>query len=196
MRQMVGLLRSGGTPGSPAIEGRPGAGGPEGYLPTPGLEDLGELVSKSNEEFTLTEYGDRPAVSQALGLSVYRIVQESLTNVLKHAGHGARAAVGVTYARHGIGIRVVDDGAASPALLQSPGDAGHGLRGMWERVAIHGGTFAAHPRPAGGFEVLAWLPYPPTDSRQLNGQPVRQADNQADSQAINQAANRPMGTRA
>jgi signal transduction histidine kinase len=120
--------------------------------------------------------------------------------VLKHAGQGARAAVGLTYARHGIGIRVIDDGAASPALLQSVGDAGHGLRGMWERVAIHGGTFAAHPRPAGGFEVLAWLPYPSTDPGQLNGRSARQDSHQADhpasSRALDQAANRPMGTRA
>jgi signal transduction histidine kinase len=153
MRQMVGLLRSGGPIGDPA---NLPPGTPESYLPTPGLADLKELVAKTGDRVTFTSYGSEPVVSQPLGLTVYRIVQESITNVLKHAGPSARAGVGVTYAEHGIGIRVVDNGRGV-ATGQSPG---HGLRGMRERVALHNGTLAAGPLPTGGFQVLAWLPFP------------------------------------
>lgn len=156
MRQMVGLLRSGGPIGDPA--GAP-PGAPESYLPTPGLADLDELVAKTGDRVTLTRYGQEPVVSQPLGLTVYRIVQESITNVLKHAGPSARAAVGVTYAEHGIGIRVVDNGRGVDASPEAAGHTpGHGLRGMRERVALHNGTLEAGPLPDGGFQVLAWLP--------------------------------------
>jgi len=182
MRQMVGLLRSGGPIGDP---GSQPPGSPESYLPTPGLVDLDELVAKTGDRVTLTRYGQEPAVSQPLALTVYRIVQESITNVLKHAGPSARAAVGITYAPHGIGIRVVDNGRGVPmplhdatnhnstrlgpaappvdhhAARQSPG---HGLRGMRERVALHNGNLEAGPLPTGGFQVLAWLPYPPVQN--------------------------------
>ncbi|WP_168207318.1 sensor histidine kinase [Microlunatus elymi] len=152
MRQMVGLLRSGGAPGEGRVDGSS-----DGYLPTPGLDDLPELVARTADSVELTEYGARPVVSQALGLTVYRVVQESLTNVLKHGGPSARAAVGVTYAPNGIGIRVVDDGHGSQA---SSDGKGHGLRGMRERVTLHHGTLTAGPRRGSGFEVLAWLPFP------------------------------------
>jgi signal transduction histidine kinase len=152
MRQMVGLLRSGGAPGDPAADGSP-----DGYLPTPGLDDLPDLISRTGDRVALTEYGARPTINQALGLAVYRVVQESLTNVLKHAGPSAHAGVSVTYAPEGIGIRVVDNGIGTEA----DGDGkGNGVRGMRERVILHGGTLSAQPRPGGGFEVLAWLPYP------------------------------------
>jgi signal transduction histidine kinase len=85
MRQMVGLLRSGGSLGDAAGAG---IGGSEAgdYLPTPGLPDLQDLVTRTGDRFDLTVYGEPLTVSPALGLTVYRIVQESLTNVLKHAG--------------------------------------------------------------------------------------------------------------
>ncbi|GAB3918972.1 two-component sensor histidine kinase [Microlunatus endophyticus] len=156
MRQMVGLLRSGGPIGEP---GSVPAGAPESYLPTPGLADLDELVGKTGDRVTLTRYGTEPVVSQPLALTVYRIVQESITNVLKHAGPAARAAVGITYAEHGIGIRVVDNG-----LGVTDKTPGHGLRGMRERVGLHDGSLEAGPLPTGGFQVLAWLPYPVSPS--------------------------------
>jgi signal transduction histidine kinase len=152
MRQMVGLLRSGGPIGDPA---NLPPGTPESYLPTPGLADLDELVAKTGDRVTLTRYGEQPVVSQPLGLTVYRIVQESITNVLKHAGPSARAAVGITFAQNGIGIRVVDNGQGAG----SGSCGGHGLRGMRERVALHNGSLEAGPLPAGGFQVLAWLPF-------------------------------------
>lgn len=187
MRQMVGLLRRGGPIGDP---GSMPPGTPESYLPTPGLADLDELVGKTGDRVTLTRYGQEPVVSQPLALTVYRIVQESITNVLKHAGPSARAAVGITYAQHGIGIRVVDNGRGVPAAINGaavtngadhPGlgpnltdppvdhhttrqSPGHGLRGMRERVALHNGNLEAGPLPTGGFQVLAWLPYPPVQN--------------------------------
>lgn len=185
MRQMVGLLRSGGSIGDP---GSLPPGTPESYLPTPGLADLDELVGKTGDRVTLTRYGQEPVVSQPLALTVYRIVQESITNVLKHAGPSARAAVGITYAPHGIGIRVVDNGRGAPVAANgadhfgtgpNPGDhpddrhaprqsPGHGLRGMRERVALHNGNLEAGPLPSGGFQVLAWLPYPPVQNPYQN----------------------------
>jgi signal transduction histidine kinase len=100
-----------------------------------------------------------------LELIVYRIVQEALTNVRKHAGPEAAAEVTVRYDPGELLVRVADDGGASstPANLPryrtaatDPG--GHGLAGMRERAALYGGTVQAGPRPAGGFEVTARLP--------------------------------------
>jgi signal transduction histidine kinase len=93
-------------------------------------------------------------------LSVYRLVQEGLTNVLKHAGP-ASAAVTVRCSPDEVSVEVADDGrgAAAAPNANGNGDPGHGLRGMQERVALWGGTFSAGPRPGGGFRVLAHLPY-------------------------------------
>ena len=86
MRRMVLLLRGGGPEPEHAA-----------YVPTPGLTDIPELVRKTSETAQLSTFGPTPRVSQALGLSAYRIVQESLTNVLKHAGPDAVARVSVAY---------------------------------------------------------------------------------------------------
>ena len=144
MRQMVGLLRSGGAEPEQVT-----------YRPTPGLTDLAELVRKTSETAEFTAFGTVPRVSPALGLTVYRVVQESLTNVLKHAGPGATARVTIAYTAESIEIEVSDNGrvAATPDRL------GHGLQGMRERVALHGGSMSAQPRPGGGFVVRVWLPY-------------------------------------
>ena len=91
----------------------------------------------------------------AVDVSVYRIVQEALTNVLKHAGH-ACADVTVGCADDAVTIDVTDDGSRQPANPTPAG--GHGLVGMRERVAIFGGEFCAGPRPSGGFAVQARLP--------------------------------------
>ena len=84
-------------------------------------------------------------------LSAYRVVQEALTNVLRHAGP-ARAVVDVRYTDSSVTVEVSDDGrgAAGPATA-----GGHGLAGMRERVTVHGGTLDAGPDPAGGFRVVA-----------------------------------------
>jgi len=143
MRRMVGLLRSGPEPQQAT------------YVPMPSLPDIAELVRKTSDTAELTVYGEPPQVSQALGLSVYRIVQESLTNVLKHAGPQARARVTTAYTPAAIELEISDDGRGQTA----PSDGlGHGLRGMHERVALHGGWLSAGPRVGGGYVVRASLP--------------------------------------
>ncbi len=149
MRRMVSLLRSGGPEPENAA-----------YVPTPGLEDIPDLVRKTSATAQLSTFGPMPRVSQALGLSAYRIVQESLTNVLKHAGRTAVARVSVAYTPDSIELEVSDDGDGSDA----PSDGlGHGLQGMRERVALHGGTLTTEARSP-GFVVRASLPYGPETS--------------------------------
>ena len=145
MRRLLGVLRS-SSGDEPAALG-----------PAPGLADLDGLVAdvrRSGIEVELRVHGHRPVVPPGVDLSAYRVVQEALTNVIKHAGP-ARATVDVRYTAAGVTVEVADDGrgAAAPAL---PG--GHGLVGMRERTAVHGGELDAGPDPAGGFRVLARFP--------------------------------------
>ena len=90
-------------------------------------------------------------------------MQESLTNVLKHAGSAGRAWVRLSWRDDGLEVAVLDDGrGASAALLDGGHDgAGQGLRGMVERAQLHGGRLTAGPRSGGGFAVQALLPYRP-----------------------------------
>jgi signal transduction histidine kinase len=93
-------------------------------------------------------------------VSVYRIVQEALTNVLKHAGP-ARAEVRIGYAADSVTIEVTDNGTGQHGNGQhgnGQAGGGHGLAGMRERAAVFGGALAAGPRPGGGFAVRATLP--------------------------------------
>nr|BFE59096.1 histidine kinase [Dactylosporangium thailandense] len=122
-----------------------------------GLEHVPELVERaraSGVEATLTIEGDRAGLPAALERTAYRIVQESLTNVARHAA-AATAAVTIEYRPGLLGIRVVDDGTATPAAPVAPGV---GLLGMRERVTALGGSLHAGPRPEGGFAVHAELP--------------------------------------
>jgi len=100
--------------------------------------------------------GERRELSVGIELSAYRIVQEALTNALKHAGD-ARATVRVRYRDDSLELEIADDGAsgADAAALAS---GGHGLVGMRERVALYGGRFDAGRSPSGGFRVRALLP--------------------------------------
>jgi hypothetical protein len=106
-------------------------------------------------------------------LSAFRIIQEALTNVVKHAGTGAACLVSVTYTHVELVILVTDDGRGSagphPArtALAASG-TGHGIIGMRERVHLCDGTFSAGPRPEGGFEVTAALPLPGSDPALLD----------------------------
>jgi signal transduction histidine kinase len=98
--------------------------------------------------------GDPAALPAGVELAAFRIVQESVTNALKHAGPGASAALRLAYSPAGVEIDFRDDGAGSPG---GRGD-GHGLIGMRERVALYGGTITAGPDPAGGWRVTASIP--------------------------------------
>ncbi|HEX3947449.1 MAG TPA: sensor histidine kinase [Acidimicrobiales bacterium] len=123
--------------------------------PQPGLAELDALyrqVGQTGLDVRAVPSGDPPGLPAALELSVYRIVQEALTNTLKHAA-ASRVDVAVDFGPGAVHIRVHDDG--SPAAA-APG--GHGLTGMTERAAVHGGWLSAGPDPDGGWTVTASLP--------------------------------------
>src|SRR5579863_1970959 len=144
MRRLLGILRD------PHEE--------TGLTPQPGIGDLAALadsVRGSGLPVRLVIDADHTGLPAAVSVSAYRIVQEALTNILKHAGP-AHAEVAVTCAGDAVTIEVTDDGARPPASPAHLG--GHGLAGMRERAAILGGELAAGPRPGGGFAVQARLP--------------------------------------
>jgi signal transduction histidine kinase len=143
-RRLFGVLRE------------PGA--ETGRAPQPGIGELPALVGSlraAGLEVSLSVDGDHAALPPAVNVSAYRIVQEALTNVLKHAGP-ARAEVTVGCADSAVTIEVTDDGPGDPAPPALTG--GQGLAGMRERVAVFGGDLRAGPRPGGGFAVSARLP--------------------------------------
>jgi signal transduction histidine kinase len=129
-----------------------------GLGPQPGIGDLDALaasVRAAGLPVHLVIDGDTAALPAAVDVSVYRIVQEALTNVLKHAGP-ARADVTIGCAPDTVTVEVTDDGTPGPGRRAPAG--GHGLAGMRERAAVFGGELAAGPRPGGGFAVRARLP--------------------------------------
>ena len=101
--------------------------------------------------------GRRRELPAVTDLSAFRIIQEALTNTLRHAGP-ATAAVTVDYGASAIRVEVTDTGRGLPGHAVPAGTAGHGLRGMRERAAAAGGKLEIGPRPAGGFRVAATLP--------------------------------------
>jgi signal transduction histidine kinase len=111
-------------------------------------------------EITLSVEGAPGGIDQGTGLTVYRIVQEGLTNSIKPAGPRAKAQVRVRYGTDTITVDVVDDGRGAAADETSSREElpGHGLIGMRERVELHGGSLVARPAVGGGFEVHATLP--------------------------------------
>jgi signal transduction histidine kinase len=143
MRRMVGMLRS---------------DTPDPLAPQPGLDDLTTLVGQVRDAGLPVELrveGERRSLPVGIELSAYRIVQEALTNALKHAG-GAHAIVYVRYGAESLELEIVDDGAGlSPEPVAS---GGHGLVGMRERVALYGGRLDAGRRASGGFAVRVLLP--------------------------------------
>jgi len=148
LRRLLGVLRQ--------------ADEPRGDLaPVPGLADLEGLlaeVTKAGLAVKLQVNGTRPPLPAGVDLSAYRIVQEALTNVVKHAG-SARAQVVVGYGDQDVTVEVIDDGrGAVTSVSDGRAGTGHGLIGMRERVAAFGGDLEVGPRPDGGFRVAARLP--------------------------------------
>jgi len=144
LRRLLGVLRS--------------EDAERAYLPAPCLADLGHLaaeVTAAGVPVNVTVEGSPNGITPGVELVAYRIVQEALTNVLKHAGP-ASARVRIDHRANGLDIEVVDDGRGLAA--RNGNSAGHGLMGMQERVAIYGGTLRASGAPGGGFRVLAHLP--------------------------------------
>jgi signal transduction histidine kinase len=127
--------------------------------PTPGIERLDDLVmaaAGSGLAVDVQIQGDRRALPPTADLAAYRIVQEALTNIARHAGAKA-ATVRLEYGAADVVVQVDDDGRGSGSgASDHPG--GNGITGMRERAAVLGGTLQAGPRPGGGFRVRAWLP--------------------------------------
>jgi signal transduction histidine kinase len=135
---------------------------PQGDLaPVPGLADLEGLLAelaKAGLAVKLQVNGTRPPLPAGVDLSAYRIVQEALTNVVKHAGP-TRAQVVVDFRDHDVRVEVTDDGrGAVTSVSDGRAGTGHGLIGMRERVQAFGGDLEVGPRPDGGFRVAARLP--------------------------------------
>jgi len=129
-----------------------------GYAPQPGIEYLDGLVAQIRETglaVELSVLGEPRQLPEGVGLCAYRIVQEALTNTLKHAD-ASQAKVSVRYVADALELEVVDDGRAAPGVN---GDtSGHGLIGMRERVSLFGGELSVGPRTGRGFAVSARLP--------------------------------------
>ena len=119
------------------------------------LESLAAEVAKAGLPVELRVEGDPVALPPGVDVSAYRIVQEALTNALRHAGP-ASALVSVRYGTREVEIEVADDGRGAAA---SANGGGHGLAGIRERVSVYGGDFAAGRRPEGGYAVRATLPF-------------------------------------
>jgi signal transduction histidine kinase len=129
--------------------------------PQPGLSQLptlAERVTRAGLPVALDVEGTPGPMWPGVDISAYRIVQEGLTNALKHA-KAQRATVRVRFVDDRVELEIADDGRGSSA--QSNG-SGHGLSGMRERVALYGGTLDAGPQPQGGWAVQASLPQEPT----------------------------------
>jgi len=155
MRRLLAVLRD--TEGS-GERSRAGLGDARA-APQPSLAHLDgllEQVRAAGLPVELDVVGEPGAVPPGVDLSAYRIVQEALTNVIKHAGAGARARVHLSYSPDAVGVSVVDDGVGRSA----GGDGGgQGLVGIRERVAVVGGHVDAGPAPGGGFLLQVELPY-------------------------------------
>ncbi|HET6672344.1 MAG TPA: histidine kinase [Agromyces sp.] len=163
MRGLLGALaeppaESAGTPDLPPRE------------PSPGLDDVSALVERASgpqRSVRLTASGAPGRVSPGVALTVYRVVQESLTNTLRHTEPPTSSEVSLAWRDRELVVEVTDDGvskagksasASAPDAASPPGGAGRGIRGMRDRVEQVGGRFESGARPGGGWRTLATLP--------------------------------------
>lgn len=129
--------------------------------PAPGVDQLPNLVAQiraSGVPVRLSTIGHAIPLDPATDLSIYRVVQEALTNVLKHAGPGATAHIEISFEQDTIGIEITDTGCPDRSTQPSSAASGYGLAGMRERVRLLGGRLDAGRHPDGGFRVHASLP--------------------------------------
>jgi signal transduction histidine kinase len=156
MRRLLGVLRD--------------SDGERDHAPAPGLADVPHLVDdvrNAGVPVTLNVEGSSVCAHGGVELSAYRVVQEALTNVMKHAGPTTRVDVNVQYLPGSLAVEVVDDGRGAAALSSVNGgsvgnraaSSGHGLLGMRERVELWGGELTVGPISGGGYRVKALLPY-------------------------------------
>jgi signal transduction histidine kinase len=165
LRRMLGVLRDSGDDGA-------------SRSPQPGISDIAVAVAQSSEAGVATDLiveGWRRPLSAGIELAAFRIVQEALTNVRRHAGRSASATVHISYEADNLVVEVTDDGRGAVTSLAGAGTGtGHGLIGMRERVEIYGGELTSGPRLGGGFAVCAILPIVQTDiqtSAAIEGRP-------------------------
>jgi signal transduction histidine kinase len=152
MRRMLGVLRNNNQSEATASRGA--------LAPQPSLADLGTTIAHCSHAGTPTELiisGDERPLPPGIELAAFRIVQEALTNVVKHGGDAATATVELRYDADALHITIDDTGRGAVSQLTHTG-GGHGLIGMRERVEIYNGQLAAGPRPGGGYRVDASLP--------------------------------------
>ncbi|MDO5494535.1 MAG: sensor histidine kinase [bacterium] len=152
MRRLLGVLREHSDAETPTS-------------PQPVDADLDELVRGVREaglRVSLVRMGEARPLPPGAGLTVYRIVQEALTNSMKHAGPNAKVTVLVQWLHSALALEITDDGRGAGAASDGKGQ---GLVGMRERAAIFGGTVSAGPRPGGGFQVKILIPLPDVRSR-------------------------------
>ncbi|ACZ20801.1 signal transduction histidine kinase [Sanguibacter keddieii DSM 10542] len=158
MRRLLGVLRD-------DPDDARGDGGAAERTPQPAAGDITALVEQvraSGMRVSLVRMGTARTLPPGTGLTLYRICQEALTNILKHAGPDPSVTVVVTWERRGVKVEIDDDGRGASA--DSDG-AGQGLLGMRERAAMFGGTVTSGPRPGGGFRVMLDLPLPEPSPR-------------------------------
>ncbi|WP_443706230.1 sensor histidine kinase [Saccharothrix obliqua] len=151
LRRLLGVLRSEDQSGTQ-------------WAPQPGAADLAELTENlrtAGLPVRLETSGSLDALPAGLGLGVYRIVQEALTNTLKHAGSGASATVRIARLDDRVELEIADDGFGTPHDLVAV-SGGNGLIGMRERAGVLGGSLEAGPNPGGGWRVRAVLPLAPS----------------------------------
>lgn len=144
MRKLLGLLRNDTAEAQLA--------------PLPSAGDIPALIGQLRDSGLVIELmvdGQLDQVDAATGLTMYRVVQEALTNTLKHAGPDVTATVQLQVGADSVTVQVDDDGRGASAGTDDPG---HGILGIRERIAVHSGEVAASPRPGGGFRVRAVIP--------------------------------------
>ena len=149
MRRLLGLLRTEEQPANRS--------------PQPGLARLDGLVEQMVEaglSIDVVVAGTPRPLPAGIDLNAYRIIQESLTNTLKHGGPDVRAQVQLEFADRELGIEITDDGRGAAAEALSTDDGGHGLLGMQERITLLDGEFSSGPRSGGGYRVAARIPVP------------------------------------
>jgi signal transduction histidine kinase len=154
MRRLLGVLRASDSVVADEL------------APAPGLRDVDALVAdvvRSGVTVEVQIAGERPDVPPGVDLSAFRIVQEALTNVIKHGG-GAQTRVVVEYSPTEVVVEVSNAGCGPRTGTAKVPSAGHGIAGMRERVALYGGDFDAGARPGGGFLVRARLPFAPDEA--------------------------------
>ncbi|MFJ6793794.1 sensor histidine kinase [Streptomyces sp. NPDC091268] len=155
MRGLLGVLRAGTDAGDPD----------QLYRSSPGLERLDDLVERTRAaglEVAVAISGQQRPLPSGVDLCAYRILQEALTNAVKHAGRGAQVKVSLTFHTDRLSGQVSDRGGSAPSTALPSN--GLGLLGMRERVRLYGGSLRAGPRAEGGFEVVFTIPLAPTET--------------------------------